>query len=800
MGAIFSLIGGLIQLIGRVLFQYYGWVLIVIILSYLIWHNRKKAEWFAKTDFELIRLDATGQIKDSATRTEQLFEALHSIHKPHTNRFIPGQIQEHISLEISAKDGKTHFYMWFPKQHHELITNHIKAQFDDIKITVLEQDYIPKKSEFQFASGWELGMANDPVMPLQTYSHIETDTITPIASILEQANTDKEHMSLQILVRPIGNRWTRRAASVIGTIKTRGVPQQWSGKYYDLPRYVVTNIFRAMWRPPSATSNKNGVLPPVDKSQETQMNMIKNKVDKNGFKTKIRFLYTGHDDIKGDTNLKSLYGAFNQFSNSSNNLKIRKQLDSEDAYDFYRARYLNLTTDIFNTEELASIFHIPEENATTVTEAKESKDTTESASMSTPNKSSAQPVNEPEKSTEQNQKLPTALTSGDASQLSFIGSMQGDGGVKKFGLTREDRSRHLYVIGQSGTGKSFLLKLLAISDIHYGHGVGVVDAHGNFVKHLLNYIPKNRLSDVIYVDPTQKGIGFNPLESIAPELRSQVTSDVVEALGRLFAKGWNDKVEYLLRYCILALAETPQAWLGDVLRLLQDKKYREEVAQNLTDPVVQTFWLKQYDTWAARHGSSAVEPVINRVGEFVNNPRMSELLRPVHNLDFMNVIAKQKILLVNLSRGNIGEENSGAFGALILSQLRRAALAQPTIKPFYLYVDNFQNYATPTFADMLSEARSIGLIITLTNQFVGQMPGNVREAVFGTVGSVISFRLSPDDAQYLLPYFAPNYSAHELINLHDRHFLASISSQGVKLPPFRAATLSLPKPPTDTPA
>lgn len=754
----------------------------VAVLGYLIWQNRVRAKWFASTDFEVIQLDLGGTAGDSA-KTEQLLDALHSIYKPKKNKFIPGDVQEHLSLELSAINGQTNFYMWLPKHLHEHVTNHLQEVFPHIVISVLEKDYLPPKGENTFSSGWELGLLNNSVMPLQTYLDIKEDTVPAIGRVLEKANKAKEHLSLQILIQPIGNSWSKRANGVMSRIKSHSIPQQWNGKFFDLPRYIVSNFLPAFWRPPS--NQPDSKTSPTNKAQEEQIDSIKNKVSKPGYKAKIRALYTGKDDISGDLNLKALFGSFNQFSGNNNSLVIRKQLVGDDAYDYFRARFLNSSHDILNTAELASMYSV----GSSVADASKS-----SAPISTP----APAKEEIEKPITQSS-LPESVTLASSSDISLFGSIKENGEITKFGLTREDRSRHLYVIGQSGTGKSFLLKLLAISDIHYGHGLGIIDAHGNFVKSLLQYIPKKRVNDIVYVDPSQEGVGFNPLEGIAPDLRAQVTSDIVEALGRLFAKGLNDHTEYILRYCVLALAETPGAWLGDILRLLHDKEYRQAVTKNLTDPVTQTFWSQQFEAWAERHGSHAINPVTNLVGEFVNHPRMAILLKPQHNLDLAKVIEEQKILLVNLSRGNIGEENSGAFGALILSQLRRAALARKNVSPFYLYVDNFQNYATPTFADMLAEAQSIGLNITLTNQYVGQMPESVREAVFGNVGSVVSFRLSPTDAPYLAPYFSPNFTSHDLINLHDRHFIASLSANGTRLPALRATTLSLPTPPDNKP-
>lgn len=781
MGTLLGLIGGIIQLLGLFLFQYFGWVLVVAVFSYLIWQNRMRAKWFASTDFELIKIEIAEISKTNSETAEKLLTALHSIYKPGKYKLFPGSIQEHISLELNAHNGQVNYYMWMPKYLHDLVVKHINAQYQHANITVLKKDYLPTKNNATFVSGWELGLRNDSVLPLQTFTKIKGSTMPAISGVLEQANKSHESLSLQLLIQPVGEGWTKRASGVMGRIKSRGIPQQWSGKFFDMPRFVLGNFLTAFWRPPS--NQLGSKTAPTDKAQEEQINAIKTKIAKPAYKTLIRALYTGKDDVNGDANLKALFGSFNQFAGSNNSLIIRNKLNGDDAFDFYRARYLSNSRDILNTEELASMYNLARSShKQTRVEKSEKSEEQLSAPDSTP-EASLQSL------------LPDSLTKAASPSISLFGSLKHDGKFIKFGLSRADRSRHLYVIGQSGTGKSFLLKLLAISDIHYGHGLGIIDAHGNFVKSLIEYIPKKRQKDIIYIDSAQDGIGFNPLSEIMPDLRAQVTSDIVEALGRLFPKGLNDHTEYILRYCVLALAETPGTWLGDIIRLLQDSEYRQGIISNLTDPVTHTFWSKQYESWAERHMSQAINPITNKIGEFVNNPRMVELLRPKENLDLDQIIYKHKILLVNLSRGKIGDENSGAFGALILSQLRRAALAQKSTTPFYLYVDNFQNYATPSFADLLAEAHSIGLNITLTNQYVEQMPESVREAVFGTVGSVVSFRLSPSDAGYLAPYFSPNFTAHDLINLHDRHFIACLNANGVRVPSLRATTLSLPEPP-----
>lgn len=779
MNLLFSLVGGLIQLIGKLLFQYYGWVIVVGVLGFLIWRNRRREQWFAQTEFEILKLELSSKdTSDNGNQTaEALIEALHGIYKERKLFELIGDIQEHISLEISAVNGSVNYYLWLPKQLHKQIEEYIKHIYPNIVIQTLAHDYLPKQQAAQSLGGWEIGLKNDSLLQLQTYSDKTDSKVSiDIANNISKANNANQWLSLQILIEPVGDRWKSRASSVATSVKNGNLPKVWTGELAKAPKYLASKLVGSLRR---LVNNQITIINQA--TLKPKLNAIEQKITKQGYSTVIRSLCIGNSDADTDSTLKSLYGSINQLSNSSNGFSVRRRLTGDEAYSFFRARYLRPSKDILNSQELASIFCLQ----------------ASSSQLTATDDVSVNSAKSPEihnQSPSDDQLLPETITQSNSANVSLIGSVKTNGHVSKFGLSREDRSHHLYVIGQSGTGKSYLLKLLAISDMHYDYGLAIIDAHGNFVKHLKQYIPSKRQKDVVNIESGLAGIGFNPLADIAPALRAQVTSDIVEALGRLFPKGLNDQTEYLLRYCVLALSETPQAWLGDILRLIQDKEYRVSVASSLTDPVVHTFWLQQFENWSEHNLGQAINPVVNRIGELVNNTHIAELLNPQQNLDFNAIISKRKILLVNLSRSTIGEANSGVFGALLLSQLRRAALAQPQLKPFYLYVDNFQNYATPTFAEMLAEARSIGLNITLTNQFVGQMPEEVREAVFGNVGSVISFRLGPDDAQYLVPYFAPSFSAQDMVNLHDRHFVANLSVNGAKIPVFRATTLSLPNP------
>jgi len=772
MQAVLSGLASLIQFIGKFLFEYWGWVPVVAVLGYLIWQNSRRTRWLKQTEFELLSIAVPGDQPKSEVAADGLFAGLHGTYRPKQEVLKQGIIQEHLSFEITASAGRAHYFIWLPKHLHDFVTTHILAQYPDAKIARVGHDY--SEASHPVNLGWELTLNNDPALPIRTYQDLEADAADALAAVLGRITAEDERLSLQVLIRPIDDSWHQRANRVIAMIKSSGIPQHWGGKYLQLPGYIAKNGLKALWRPPTTQADTTSQL---DDIQKTQIEAVGNKIAKPGFRVRVRAVYGGKSTVSGEEHLQALFGAFKQFSNNTNSFRIKRSLEGENAHKFFRARWFNASRrDILNSEELASLYHLP------------------SNAKALPLEPALEEVNEKLPT-----KLPTTKTM-EASELSPIGSLQIEDSKLKIGLRRADRDRHVYVIGQTGTGKSSLLELLAISDIHYGHGLGLIDSSGNFAKQILKYIPKKRTNDIVYFKPasTTNAYGLNPLLNVPPSLRSQVANELVEILRNYFGKGWNARIEYLLRYALLALLESNSARLTDIIRLLTEASYRQFVIEQLTDPVVKNFWVNDFADWGERYRDQAVTAALNKLGSFLNNHYVNAVLSAKEVLDLNAIINTRQVLLVNLSPGLMGEREASAIGAILLSQLHLAAAVahgqEKEIKPFYLYVDDFQNFVTDSFATLLADARRYGLNLTLSNQYVAQMPETVREAVFGNVDSLISFRVGADDARELARYIEPNFGKQDLINLHQRHFIARISVGGEKTPALMAASLSLPKP------
>jgi hypothetical protein len=373
-----------------------------------------------------------------------------------------------------------------------------------------------------------------------------------------------------------------------------------------------------------------------------------------------------------------------------------------------------------------------------------------------------------------------------------------------FGLPRVDRGRHLYIIGQTGVGKSGMLELLTISDIYSPYGFAVIDPHGDYAQHILQRIPAERAGEVIYFNPadTDFPIAFNPMEVYDQKLRTHTCSELIGVLKRMF-ESWGPRLEYILRYSILALLDYPNATMLDITRILTEKKFREEVLRYVVDPVVRNFWTIEFASWNDKFAAEAVAPVLNKVGAFTANPLVRNIIgQPKSSFNIREIIDQHKILIVNLSRGLVGEDNASLLGALLVTKIQLAAMSRADVPahertPFYLYVDEFQNFATDSFATILSEARKYGLNLTVANQYIAQMSMEVKDAVFGNVGSIVAFRMGADDASSMQRYFEPKFTEFDLVHMHNRHFVVSMTIEGEKVQAFSAISLNLPPYTTD---
>lgn len=401
--------------------------------------------------------------------------------------------------------------------------------------------------------------------------------------------------------------------------------------------------------------------------------------------------------------------------------------------------------------------------------------------------------------------------------VTYIGRTDFRGAERLFGVKRRDRRQHMYIIGKSGTGKSTLIGNMLVQDVSNGEGVAVVDPHGELVQDLMQRIPVSRKDDVVYFNPADidYSIGFNVLELSDPDdpkEKNLVASGLMSIFNKLFAGTWSSRQEHIMNNTILALLDNPGSTLLGIPRIFADNNYRKSVLSNVTDPSVLSFWLNEYDSWEDRYRKEAIAPIQNKVGKFLSTPLVRNIVgQSKSTIDIYQIMNQSKIFLVNLSKGQIGEDNSALLGAMLITKIQLAAMRRVDIRnedervDFYLYVDEFQNFATDSFATILSEARKYRLNLVVAHQYIGQLTTDtstkVRDAIFGNVGTMMSFRVGADDATFLEREFTPEFETHDLINLPNRRIFIKLMVDGLAsrpfsagtLPPFKASEASLPE-------
>jgi len=368
---------------------------------------------------------------------------------------------------------------------------------------------------------------------------------------------------------------------------------------------------------------------------------------------------------------------------------------------------------------------------------------------------------------------------------------------RRFGIKTDDRRRHMYAIGKTGMGKSVLQENMIINDIWAGQGVAVVDPHGDLVEKVVRYIPANRINDVIYFNPAdiEYPIAFNVVEQVDPRYRHLVASGLIGIFQKLWADSWGPRLEYILRNAILAILDYPGSTLMGVTRMLSDKLYRKKVIEKVQDPVVKAFWINEFAGYADKFASEAVSPIQNKVGQFLSSSLIRNIVGQVKSsIDLREIMDQGKILLLNLSKGHIGEDNSALLGAMMITKMQLAAMSRVDTpeeerRDFYLYVDEFQNFATDSFCNILSEARKYRLNLVMAHQYIEQLGEKVWPAVQGNVGTLIVFRVGAADAEELVKEFDPYYLEPDLVNLPKYNFYIKLMIDGIASQPFSATGL-----------
>ena len=390
-------------------------------------------------------------------------------------------------------------------------------------------------------------------------------------------------------------------------------------------------------------------------------------------------------------------------------------------------------------------------------------------------------------------------------EITYFGETTFRNQRKKFGIKTDDRRRHVYLIGKTGMGKSVMMENMAIQDIQKGAGMGFIDPHGEIAERLLDFIPANRINDVIYFNPSDLNfpIAFNVMEKVSVENRHLVASGLMGVFKKIWPDVWSARMEYILNNCILALLEYPDSTLLSINRMLTDPNYRKKVVDKVTDPLVKSFWIQEFAHYPPQYEVEAVAAIQNKIGQFISTPLIRNIVGQVRtSIDMRKIMDEGKILIANISKGKVGEDNSRLLGALLITKLQLAAMSRVDVpeekrRDFFLYVDEFQNFATKSFVNILSEARKYRLSLILANQYISQLEemtptgksSDVKNAVFGNVGTIVTFRIGAEDAEFLEREFIPDFEATDLVNLTKYNIYLRLMIDGVACRPFSAETL-----------
>lgn len=763
------------------------WIPIVAILGFLGYRNYKKLNRLKvlNVDSVLLMLEIPRTNDKKELAAEQLFASLHGILRDKAELKNSNGVQEHLSFEIVSTGGQIRFYVWVPKILQNFVEGQIYAQYPTVQIYKMPDDYVDDRAKYPVVYSAELTLTENEALPIKTFENFEVDPLAGITGTLAKLNPDNsEELWIQILTRPVADDWRKKTTDkwirkiksghkLFGGNSSSGIDWTW-----------IIEILGAFFRPPTGGTNGDKA-PELSERDKTRITKAEEKATKLGYEVKIRLAYLGNDQTNAKLNMQALVGTFKQYNSTNlNGFRLTGGSFKTEDLDAYKMRQFQDRGFILNVSELASVYHLPH------------------TSVETPNIVWAS-----SKTAEPPAKLP--LITGEPAHdenISAFGLTNFRGINHQFGMYRRDRSRHVYIIGQTGAGKSGMLELFALSDVFYNQGYCIIDPHGDFAINNLRFVPESRINDVIYFNPadTAYPVAFNPLEISDPSRKPNVCSEVIGVLKRMFGDSWGPRLEHILRHTILALLDRPETTLLDISRLLTDKDFRKETLDYCTDVTVLQFWKHEFGQWNEKQVNESIAPVLNKVGAFTANPIIRNIIgQPKSSFDVRKIMDEGKILVVNLSKGLIGEDNAGILGAFLVTKVQLAAMSRSDIpdvadrRPFYLYVDEFQNFATDSFAVILSEARKYGLNLTVANQYTSQMTDSVRDAVFGNVGTTISFRVSADDAPILAKQFEPTFEATDLLQLNNRHFVISMIINGEKVPAFSATTLALPTTPQD---
>lgn len=739
----------------------------------------KKVDWPETSNYTLLSISVPKQNVAKPEGAEQFFAAMHGIFREGATE------QLRLSLEIVSRDHSISFRAYVPRDLKDFVVSQIYAQYPAVEIKEVssEEDYSNISHEKRIVAT-ELTLKKPTAYPIKTFQNFEVDPLSTTTGVLSSLGKEEE-IWIQLIVRPIDDDWQEKGAAEVKNIKDPSP----SGKgFIEIAANEMKQLFIDFFKQaidPNLTKpeekKKDDKKEEIAGPEQQALKAIEEKITKLGFETNIRILAAANDEHIARAKLEQVVGAFKQFNTINLNSFIVKDFVTDRAVlELFKHRTFGQSDMIFNISELATLYHFPSETVSTPTISWAGS------------KKGEPPTN-----------LPT-VTTVPADELTLLGETNFRSEVTKFGIKKKDRRLHSYVIGKTGTGKSTLLENMIYDDIKEGRGIAVVDPHGQLIEHVLKFIPQDRIKDVIYFNPSDHDwpVGFNPVENknLDPEKKVILSSGVVGVFKKIFGDSWGPRMEYILRNAILGLLDYPHATLLGVMRVLSDNAFRRQVISEIKDPTIKSFFVDEYEKYDPKFRQEAINPIQNKVGQFLSSSIIRNIVgQPNSTIHLEDVMNSGKILLADLSIGRMGEDNSALLGSMLITQIQLAAMSRTNIpederRDFYLYVDEFQNFATDSFATILSEARKYRLSLIMAHQYIAQMPETVSDAVFGNIGTMISFRVGAGDASALKEEFAPVFDENDLVNLANYQVYLKMAIDGVTVPAFSAATLA---PPTE---
>jgi len=677
-----------------------------------------------------------------------------------------------IAFEIASQIGGSDisFYVAVPKNLESALEKYIQGVYPKAKVEKAPYDYTVFEPGGHTAASY-LQLKNAHFFPINTYKNLEKDPLATVTNSLSKISPD-EGAAIQIIIKPFKNRgWKSAGDKLISQIrKGKSV----KAAVAEVSRSNSVKAMSAVAEAFSSKKEKENEVKDLKEENERTVEAVQSKIQKEVFETNIRLVTSAQSQQRAEEILSHLEGSFGQFSlsgfNSFNINRIGKWGFKKFVFDFSFRNFNSRRRNILNIEELSSIYHFP--TRFTKTPYLKSVKSGEAAPPELPKESSV-----------------------------LIGKVNFRGEEKEVGFaTRSDRRRHSYIIGQTGTGKTSLLREMIRQDIERGEGVGVVDPHGDLIEDTLANIPKERIEDVVLFEPsdTERPVGLNMLEYETLEQKDFAVQEMIAIFHKLFPPEIiGPMFEHYMRNAMLALMadkENPGT-LVEIPRIFTDDNFMESKLANVTDPLVKNFWLKEWKQTTGATKSDMLGYVVSKVGRFVENEMMRNIIGQDHSgFDLSKIMDSGKIFLANLSKGSTGEVNSSLLGLILVSKMQMAAMRRGKVpqdkrKDFYLYIDEFQNFTTDSIVSILSEARKYRLNLILAHQYIPQLTPEIRDAVLGNVGTIMSFRIGAEDAEFLEKQFEPEFSRYDLVNLDNFSLVIKLLIESKVTSPFKVQTL-----------